>query len=68
MTNYISKIFDGAFKSVARTENDIADMAYKVKTGKMKRSELEIAARGGKGISRYQKYKAKRAKRKLGYE
>lgn len=64
--NYISKLFGDIFKGVSKTETDIADMAYKVKTGKMKRSELEIAARGGKGISRYQKYKAKRAKRKLG--
>lgn len=66
MVNYVSKIFGDMFKGISRTESDIADMAYKVKTGKMKRSELEIAAKGGRGISRYQKYKAKRAKRKLG--
>ena len=63
--NIISKLFNDTLHEIATTNNEIAETAYKVKTGRIKRSEIEIAARGGKGISRHKKYVARKALRRL---
>lgn len=62
--NYISKV--ARFLLQSDTLAEAMEMASKVKVGRMKVSELEILARGGKGISRHRKRVAKMAKRQLG--
>lgn len=63
--NVVSTIFSDLIKSITKEDEAVADLALKVKTGHIKQSELDIMARGGHGISRRYKRRAKRAKRRL---